>query len=754
MMVGTRSGARPRAQAHAPDHIPTKESVREIDTNIESSGDDEADIPNSSPRKSTVSRSLDHRRDRSQQLDDHVLYPGQFKKQKKPVANFRGAHLYPTPASSSTTLQARTTTSRDESRHSSHEDVVPAEDFVRAGLLNDLNAALNHNGHLQKQQQQHEVPQNPQLMTEANQLGSENTYANSTHEDVRQGLEEEESLFVPDNNYEEGHELGTTSEESNNVQNSPPSNQNQATIWDVPVSPQQVPTPPPPKQPTPASTSSDIPPRKKNKKNKYAAKCGSKPTLSSQISQDVSPQCSQPTLRSNVANVSGPKQVNVETEAEQGEREDHQDYNDNDNTSEYVDGLSTDGDNLEDIDLSTKDSFAQDVANFTARYPGGYNGDETFEGPPADDELAVHIDPKNFIKALRAMGQKAWTGLKRDWYRNTFDYEHCSTQPVRSLLNVLVKLERFFEAVPRAPRIKEQNVFLSENSGLLSHYFTKINRILKKQGLGEEILDKSQVESNSGKHGESFCEVITFAIPMLFHVLASAWDLGGDIWDDSAFTSSTIEILRRLLGQIESLYRPLFAWLEERPLDEPKKEYNYIKKEKAKRKELEKYLKSLRQAVEACPDELFRKERRRDQERKDQQRKLRRQEELKAQWKQEEEERKRTIEEKKWRSLRSIRGVHTPLSESPISSFAQGSSKSQPQPTQTLEEKFVREIQNNYPQLPDLSQFCSGLDCTIEELEAMAERLLKGMLEKADRTAEDRAAQIRKIMEDYRFTYR
>ncbi|KAI1777128.1 hypothetical protein F4818DRAFT_409275 [Hypoxylon cercidicola] len=758
MMVGTRSGARrarAQAQAQAEVQAQSPDELIQQDDSSQSSDDDE-DIPYTSPRKSVAnpkSISLDHRRNRNQRPDhNRFTSSGQFKRRKiGHVANSQDAHPYPTPALSAVTLPV-SATRQDGRGSSSPEEAVPA------GLINSVNAALKQNDH--EEAPKHSESSTYQLMSESNARDNDNDkddQVNSNNEDTAsQELEDdEESLFVSNNEPEESYRPESMLRENSEVKDNSIADQDEEVdIWDVPITPQQL---PPPKQPIPTSTSNELRAwdRRISQRLLEAAQ-------TSQTNETHAIEDTRPASQSDDDDLPEVLQLGLEVDAQQEAQENTED----ENTLEHIDGLSTDDENLTDIDLSAKESFAQDVSNFRARHPRGYEGIETFEGPLEGDDVAIHIAFDDLKKALKLMGHRAWAGLKGKWYTRSFNCEQSETSPVQALLQFLAKLERLLEEAPKAPRIAEQNLFFRKHGDLLGYYFSKIRLILShiRERRKENL---SRPNDNTKKRDRVSKELVSYAIPMLLHVMASTWCLGGDDLHSSLFTASSIEFLMRILGWIMLLYRPLLRGQQHELLDPARDESQYQKEERlvkrTKQKELEGYLEDLRRAIEFGIDELEREEHQRDQERQDRSRSLERQKELLAQWKREEEEMMRAVEEKQWRSLMSLRGIHVPLSESPIPSPAKGSPMPQlPAPSRGIngwlleEKKFLfREIQKSYPDLPDLAAYCSDLDRTLEDVETAAEELLGLMLEAVcpDDDAADRAAQIQRMMVDYRLTY-
>lgn len=771
-MVGTRSGAQVLAKGHIPDggriqqQSPSPENV--------DSGEDE--IPCIlSPRRSIDPsiRSLDHRRKRSRQLDDDlsVQFSPSKRRKAEPTTNSRNARLHPTLALPSARRSAGTIPARKASR--SPEDDVPP------GLVSSVNAALKKKGRGDHQQ----------LPASANSHLNNSTTSSEENEDARENVEDNAQVQhnhdeniglqeIQDHDatgtsrrgksppaliidHGEGHELDSALDNNSIVQHGPGEVQSQAEIWDVPVSPGQQPLP---RQSAISKVSGELPLRARRievhiphrgSKSAQASQIGQTktskhPRPASEGDQNGSPQSVQPDLEVGTQDIREDDEVGV--------------------ASERIDGLSSDDENLSDFDLS-EDGFAQDLAKFRTRYPGGYRGSEIFESPQEDD-VTIHIDSSSLKKALRLIGHDAWSGKGRKWHERPFLFDFMQPGPVRILLKFLTKLERLLVATPKAPRIIEQNKFFNEHGDLFGYYFSKIKLMLRHiRGMkpAKEGLSRSQRNRELKKHDQLAGDIASLAIPMLFHVLASVWWLGGGRYGGhSSFTISTVELLMRTLGWIGLLYRPLLRALRQQPSDtegegEGEEETEVQKKnrrlQREKREELEGVLNDLKRLVEAGPDILEREERRLRLEHRANQERLRRQEEIRAQRRRDEELLRISNRDRQLRSLLSIRGVHIPLSQSRIPTSTRGSSAQEPSQNASDwsdEEKIFlfKKIQESYPNLPDLDDVRWELNRTLNDTEAMTEELLGQMLEAAcpQQTAADRNAHIQEIMQNYRRT--
>ncbi|KAI1496676.1 hypothetical protein F5X99DRAFT_399538 [Biscogniauxia marginata] len=454
---------------------------------------------------------------------------------------------------------------------------------------------------------------------------------------------------------------------------------------------------------------------------------------------------------------------------------------DGDYCAETIDGLEADEEEEADIDLSAGESFEQDVKRFRSFHVTGTDNVKHFEGPPDDDLIAIHLDYQPLRRACKLMTYNAWTGRKVDWQWRPFTCDDAVTLPGRTILSLLVKLERLYDAAPTAPKLPErnrslrksklmeQNRFLREHSDLLNYYLAKIELVvdhIRTERLASLKRNTSTLNTDNEKRKEMAQELIYLIIPMLLHVLASAWRLGGGNLDQTLFTSSTTELLKRVVHWIRSLCRPLLGELRRSPLkEEPSSvsEKNKWHKKNARREELNDIMEPLLRVMQDAPDRLEEEENRVVRELSDHRRELRKRKEKEAQRKREEEAKLRSIEEQRVRSLMSIRGVYYPLGSSPLPSSperlpASSASSSYRPPQWSFEEKvfLFKKIQESYPIMPNLKILRLEVGKTVNEMENMAEELLEIMLEavEPEETAESRSAEVQEIMEGYRLAYR
>ncbi|KAI1095595.1 hypothetical protein F5B19DRAFT_440165 [Rostrohypoxylon terebratum] len=731
-------GVQPRTQGG--------ELVEEHRSNLENSDDDdpEEEIPYVSPSKTKTDptiRSLDYRKTRDRQLDDQSPQSRQFKRRRIGSAGRSGSSIH---------------SDRAPNPQGENGDSSPDNAHVRAGLLNSINAILRKdtgssqhggnqvNGGIQnldtgyghaKHGHKHINGQEKQQHIAADTSGDDRISSGSG----------QEALLEYDHTAQDNHLSGE--------------DQAQVDIWDVPISPEKV---RPLKQPGIANSSRGVSRRGRPSKSATSRHCP-RPAQSPQLGNLKPAKHLRSTSRSDRAI----SLASTQPESDKSQSGIPEDFAD-DETSEFIDGCSQDEENLARNDPPGEGSFAQDVADFESRYPKGFVGDESYLGAAEDDNVTTHLDPSSLRTALQLMRHHAWGGLITGWHQRFFDIDSSDTRSIRTLLELLEKFERLLAVTPKAPRIKEQNKFLKKYSSLVGYYFSEIGSTLKSI---RETYQK-QESANTKLHSD----IISCAIPMLFHVLVSAWELGGRDWRHTMFTISTIDLLGRTIRWIGKLYRPLLKRLVRQPHDSPKDESKAQRVQREKQLELEKYRKDLCRIITESVDALEEEENRQNLERQIQQENLMRQEELLAQQKQEEEAVMMSIRERQRRSLMSIRGIHTPLSESSRPSSRQISTAREVQsqkPRQarpaeiqpsrsdggdwSREEKvyLFKKLQESYPDIMDLDNVRWELNRTLEETEDMAEEILGLMLEAVhpEQAVADRDAHIHEIMQAYRRTW-
>ncbi|KAI8635629.1 hypothetical protein F5Y19DRAFT_17459 [Xylariaceae sp. FL1651] len=445
-----------------------------------------------------------------------------------------------------------------------------------------------------------------------------------------------------------------------------------------------------------------------------------------------------------------------------GEEVDYEDENDSEDgeddgiQSDFIDVLGTDSESDKDGDLLVKDSFTRDLEDFKARQISrAEDDDEAFEGPSDNDVIAIRLDHQHLRQVCKLLSDASWTGRKGEWQWQPFSCDYAETELAQALLPVLRKLERLYQAAPKAPHLKEQNRFLAEHADMLRYYFHKIGRVvdhIRTQRLEKPERNRAAQNISPRRRRKMTRDLVQYIIPMLIHVFVSAWGLGGDTWSKTSFTSTAVELLRRTLGWILMLHRPLLGELRRYSLEsKPESLYQQQvwRRRNMKSEEIEPLLDGLSQVIAEAPDRLAKREAHINQEVRRRQWQLKQEEELKAQLKQDEEAKLASVEERKKRFLLSIRGIQYPP-ESSTSSRPSPSLALAPSQWSLEERMFLfRKIQDSFPELPNMSHLRWELNKPVTETAAMTEQLLKEMLKAAnpDQSKKERIAEVHRIMQ-------
>ncbi|KAI0439677.1 hypothetical protein F4803DRAFT_530157 [Xylaria telfairii] len=414
----------------------------------------------------------------------------------------------------------------------------------------------------------------------------------------------------------------------------------------------------------------------------------------------------------------------------------------------------SDTDSGDEKDEDCEDSFQHDVDVFNA-HQARHNKEENIFGPPDDDILAIYLDYQPLRQLCKLLGNIAWAGAKGNWQWRYFKYDGAKTGPARALLPVLAKLEKLYQATPKAPNLEAQNHFLSEHANMLGYYFHKIEKLvehIRTQRLFEHNEETHNIDSRKRKRMAR--DLVVYIIPMLAHVLASAWGLGGVTWSKTSFTSAAVEVLKRTLGWIMLLHPCLLKELEKCPLEEKPENHRLEKAwhgRNVKREEIAPLLIDLFQVIAAAPDRLAETEARAKKELQRRQRRLRRERQLKIEQEAAAEARRAAVAERKKRSLLSIHGIHYRLGTStPTSRLSPSALESSEWSTEERRLLFFR-IQASYPVCPDLNTLRWELNKTVAQTVAMTKHILGKMLAEVFKgySVEERAAETRRIMRSY-----
>ncbi|KAI0204544.1 hypothetical protein F4808DRAFT_456990 [Astrocystis sublimbata] len=401
-----------------------------------------------------------------------------------------------------------------------------------------------------------------------------------------------------------------------------------------------------------------------------------------------------------------------------------------------------------DTDLGSDDgvggySFQHDEDVFNARQKlVDVESDEAFKGP-SDDYLSIRLDHRPLQQLCKLLGNKHWAGVAGGWQWRHFDYVGVESTPARALLPMLAKLERLLQATPKAPDLEAQNRFLREHANMLNHYLHKIKIVVEhiRTGLETPERDEANHQAGSRKRKRMLRDLIKYVIPMLTHVLASAWGLGGHSWLKASFTSAAIELLERVLGWIMRLHLRLLRELD-RCCPEGELQSHGLKQawreRKVKREVLAPLVDDVFRIIAAAPDQLAEVEARVQKELQQRQLQVEQERLQEIERKATEKLRQAEVAERKKRSLLSIHGITYRLgTEAPTPRTTTTSYKTSPSPELgsiewSLEEQelLFRRIQTSFPICPDLNALSRELNKPAAQTVLMTEQILRRMLTK------------------------
>ncbi|KAI5866273.1 hypothetical protein GGS23DRAFT_556325 [Durotheca rogersii] len=443
---------------------------------------------------------------------------------------------------------------------------------------------------------------------------------------------------------------------------------------------------------------------------------------------------------------------------------------------------------IEYASILSEGSFAQDVENFKARYPDGYENSGIFDGALRDDGTTAVLDLRPITKMVGLMTYQAWRGKeKRDaaWAEEPFvdsqDTERPPTRalPIRSLLLVLRKLETVILVAPWFREPLEQNRFFYKHGDLLSYYFSKVEAVIqhiRTRQLADVGPDQSDINNDPEarrKTSEALAHVI---IPMLVHILGSIRKLDFPGKRLLRMTISIGRLLSNVVTWIEILYdvtlREMLSSLcgdegspepgnlqrKLRDLADPLTELSGAIKDGLREIDRKKRSQELR-------DKLLLKKQLEDKERQQEYMRQLLRREARAQQLRDEE--MRAAREHNYRAKLSMRRIHIPLSESAISYYqskiqsaqAATSAPRRQSPRRgtsawSHEERLLlfRKIQESYPELPHLDELSSEIDREPGDVEAAAEEILGLMLANVhpEKTKADIAVLVGGLMRAYR----
>ncbi|RYP65937.1 hypothetical protein DL771_008067 [Monosporascus sp. 5C6A] len=434
-----------------------------------------------------------------------------------------------------------------------------------------------------------------------------------------------------------------------------------------------------------------------------------------------------------------------QSEASDDRRRERDDADYDDRSSPFIDGVELEVGSQTDIDLSVEEDFFHDVELFRNRHVPDEELFETFEGPPEDDHTTIHLHPDFLERALRLMGSKGWTGLRTDWQSRLSDMATAETTPGRAIIALLRKLRRFYDAVPSAPYLRDQNIFLAKHRDVISYYFSKIELVvghIRTSRLEKPSRNASATNCSEEKRDEVAEEIVSLIIPTFLQVLAVAWTLGDDGEGSTQFTASTAEFLMRGIGWVNRLYYPALWQLSK------EKEYSdtHAKKEwsakRRKREDFRPLLDELVDQLQHAPGMLLDKERAEGEREREREQSLRRQKQRQMQWDREKQEREQRIREQNQTAYQSIfrkTMAPTPTSLSPsarTTTAMRPPSQLASQWSQEEKEFLFEHLRQSYPKLPDISGYVrQELNRDLDDIKSMARHILRTMLKEASEDA-------------------
>ncbi|KAI1812406.1 hypothetical protein GGS20DRAFT_558100 [Poronia punctata] len=423
--------------------------------------------------------------------------------------------------------------------------------------------------------------------------------------------------------------------------------------------------------------------------------------------------------------------------------------NDDEVSSQFTAGSQTDEDDQGENE-PPRDDFMRDVHYFNSRDPTGPESDDAFASPSEDDVVAVHVDPGPLGRVCRLLIDESWAGVG-SWAFRYVACEKTETKPARALLRVLAQLERLYQTAPKAPYLKEQNAFLKKHANMLSYYFHRIKGVLhhiRTRRLESLERNNTAQDADPRKRKRITRDILLYVMPMMSHILASVWDLGGKEGSLTAFTCSTVGLLERGLNWMMTLRRRLLREVQQLPLaGEGNIEYEKIWPVwDIKREAIDQALEDLRQVVGAAPARLNEAEARVERE-------LRREQPAEQEVNPKSREQPGATEKTRLekRKKRPSSSTHGGRYLAPSGGSFRRSSPLAHRPTEwSLEEKTLlfKHIQESFPEPPNIHHLRLELNKTHAETTAVAEDILEKMLAavKPNQPARERAAEARRII--------
>ncbi|KAK8044614.1 hypothetical protein PG993_004638 [Apiospora rasikravindrae] len=326
---------------------------------------------------------------------------------------------------------------------------------------------------------------------------------------------------------------------------------------------------------------------------------------------------------------------------------------------------------LGDDKMSLQERFAQDVERFHFRSrPGDFEDSLLFEPAETTSSTTIHLSSENVETIRKIIKRKGWVGqakdadgkfldwetkLHNDWKRKLQNHSESVTAVGNHLCGYAEKVERLVQLAFMAPSQEKRNQMFREHIGFLEHCFFMLEKcivfihdqrlpFLKKQGSSSKSTEKLEVMIE---------EMANFHIPTLFRLLTRIWAPCSKNERRSSFDSFAIQLLARVVGWIEQLYRPFIR--EVREMEDSASLKNT-------RKEFETPMEQLREQLAQAPELLEQEEKsqatkkahRQEQLRKQ----LKKQRERELQMQQEEDERVEARRRQNQEVARFLRQAH------------------------------------------------------------------------------------------------
>ncbi|KAK7943651.1 uncharacterized protein PG986_012764 [Apiospora aurea] len=289
-------------------------------------------------------------------------------------------------------------------------------------------------------------------------------------------------------------------------------------------------------------------------------------------------------------------------------------------------------------DMSPRECLAQDVERFCSR-AGDFNDSLLFEPPESPSSTTIFLSSKNLETLRKIINRKGWVGrakaadgtfldwetkLHNDWERRLRGGSESVTAVGKVLFHFTEKMERLIRSALIAPSQEKRNRVYREHADFLKYCFSMLHNCIT--FIQDQRLSFSKMQSFLSKckekREEMTEEIASLHIPTIFRLLTRIWGPCGKNERRSSFDSFSIQLLARVAGWIEQLYRPFIRELRAMEDSAPWKNI---------REEFETPMKQLRQQLADAPELLEQEEESQALQKADRQKDLLRQKELELQ---------------------------------------------------------------------------------------------------------------------------